>query len=163
MGKKKLDWGILGGGGDSLIGILQVAASLSINDNYEIVGAVFNVDFEGKAWQLQKRLMFPTHSVFIQIDTLFRKNELPETKRSFRFAYFNPVTFAFPHGKKIVRKGFHVICEKPMTTSCRRSKKYYKQPLRKAGTVFVYQTYGYPMVREMRERIQAGELGKIHK
>ena len=40
---KKIRLGILGGGGDSLIGILHRAAS-QINDNYEVVGAVFNPD-----------------------------------------------------------------------------------------------------------------------
>ena len=37
---KKIRLGILGGGGDSLIGVLHRVASF-INDNYEIVGAVF--------------------------------------------------------------------------------------------------------------------------
>jgi predicted dehydrogenase len=57
-----------------------------------------------------------------------------------------------------------VICEKPMTTSLEEAK-ILQAAHKKAGTVFVLtHTYtGYPMVREMRERIKAGELGKIHK
>ena len=42
---EKIRLGILGGGGDSLIGVLHRVASF-INDNYEIVGAVFNPNFE---------------------------------------------------------------------------------------------------------------------
>ena len=42
---KKLRLGVLGGSGDSLIGILHRVAS-QINDNYEIVAAVFTPDFE---------------------------------------------------------------------------------------------------------------------
>ena len=42
---KKIRLGILGGGGDSLIGILhRVAAHMF--DNYEIVGAVFRPDHQ---------------------------------------------------------------------------------------------------------------------
>ena len=38
---KKIRLGILGGGGDSLIGVLHRVAAF-INDNYEIVGAVMS-------------------------------------------------------------------------------------------------------------------------
>ena len=42
--KYKIRLGILGGGGDSLIGIVHRIAS-SMHDSYEIVGGVFNPDF----------------------------------------------------------------------------------------------------------------------
>ncbi|MEN8665928.1 MAG: gfo/Idh/MocA family oxidoreductase, partial [Flavobacteriaceae bacterium] len=42
---QKIRLGILGGGGDSLIGVLHRVASF-INDNYEIVGGVFNPVWE---------------------------------------------------------------------------------------------------------------------
>ena len=42
---KKIRLGVLGGGGDSLIGVLHRVAS-HINDNYEIVGGCFNPDFK---------------------------------------------------------------------------------------------------------------------
>ena len=41
---KKIRLGILGGGGDSLIGVLHRVAS-SMFDRYEIIGGVFNPDF----------------------------------------------------------------------------------------------------------------------
>ena len=50
---KKIRLGILGGGGDSLIGILHRVAA-QINDNYEIVGAVFNPDFKRVSILLNK-------------------------------------------------------------------------------------------------------------
>ena len=42
--KNKIRLGILGGGGDSLIGIVHRIAS-SKHDSYEIIGGVFNPDF----------------------------------------------------------------------------------------------------------------------
>ena len=45
MPNKKIRLGILGGGGDSLIGVLHRIAS-SMHDNYEIVGGVFNPEHE---------------------------------------------------------------------------------------------------------------------
>jgi predicted dehydrogenase len=66
--------------------------------------------------------------------------------------------------KKLLDNGFHVICEKPMTTTYEEAK-ILQDAHKKAGTVFaVTHTYtGYPMVRQMREMIKAGALGKIHK
>jgi hypothetical protein len=42
--KNKIRLGILGGGGDSFIGIVHRIAS-SMHDSYEIIGGVFNPDF----------------------------------------------------------------------------------------------------------------------
>jgi len=43
--KNKIRLGILGGGGDSLIGIVHRIAS-SMHDVYEITGGVFNPNFQ---------------------------------------------------------------------------------------------------------------------
>ena len=42
--KSKIRLGILGGGGDSLIGIVHRIAS-SMHDSYTIIGGVFNPDY----------------------------------------------------------------------------------------------------------------------
>ena len=42
---KKIRLGILGGGGDSLIGVLHRVAS-SMFDRYEIIGGVFNPNYK---------------------------------------------------------------------------------------------------------------------
>ena len=59
---KKIRLGILGGGGDSLIGILHRVAS-QINDNYEIVGAVFNPSFEDNI-AFAKEIDVPTDRIY---------------------------------------------------------------------------------------------------
>jgi len=160
---KKIRLGILGGGGDSLIGILHRVAS-QINDNYEIVGAVFNVDFE-ESMAFAKKIDVPTNRIYPDFDTFIQEEmKLPETERIQVCSILTPNFLHFPMAKKLLENGFHVICEKPMTTSLEEAK-ILQAAHKKAGTVFVLtHTYtGYPMVREMRERIKAGELGKIHK
>ena len=55
---QKIKWGVLGGGGDSLIGVLhRVAASMF--DAYELLGAVFNPDIE-KSMEYAKELGIKT-------------------------------------------------------------------------------------------------------
>lgn len=160
---KKIRLGILGGGGNSLIGILHRAAS-QINDNYEIVGAVFNANFEENL-AFAKQIDVPTNRVYQDFDTLVTEEmKLPKDQRIQVCAILTPNFLHFSMAKKLLDHGFHVICEKPMTTSLAEAK-ILQEAHQKAGTVFALtHTYtGYPMVREMRERIKAGELGKIHK
>ena len=160
---KKLRLGILGGGGDSLIGVLHRVAS-HINDNYIITGAVFNPDFKlNKAFA--REIDVPLNRVYTDFDTFIEEEmKLPESERIQVCSVLTPNFLHFPMAKKLLDNGFHVICEKPMTTSLEEAKILQKAH-KNAGTVFALtHTYtGYPMVRQMREMIKAGALGKIHK
>lgn len=160
---KKIRLGILGGGGDSLIGVLHRVAS-QINDNYEIVGAVFNPDFEANV-AFAKEIDVPTNRIYKDFDTLVEEElKLPESERIQVCSVLTPNFLHFPMAKKLLENGFHVICEKPMTTTYEEAK-ILQATLEKAKTVFaVTHTYtGYPMVRQMREMIKSGAIGKIHK
>jgi predicted dehydrogenase len=155
--------GILGGGGDSLIGVLhRVAAHMF--DSYEIVGAVFSPVHE-ESLAFARQIDLPTDRIYPDFDTLVASEmKLPESERMEVCAVLTPNFLHFPMAKKLLEHGFHVICEKPMTTTYEEAK-ILAETHRSAGTVFaVTHTYtGYPMVRQMREMIRAGELGKIHK
>ncbi|WP_127022924.1 Gfo/Idh/MocA family protein [Flagellimonas beolgyonensis] len=160
---KKIRLGILGGGGDSLIGVLHRVASF-INDNYEIVGAVFNPNFEDNL-EFAKQIDIPTNRIYKDFDTLVaEEKKLPEDERIQVCSILTPNFLHFPMAKKLLENGFNVICEKPMTTTYEEAK-ILQATLEKAGTVFaVTHTYtGYPMVRQMREMIKDGVIGKVHK
>ena len=160
---KKIRLGILGGGGDSLIGVLHRVAS-HINDNYQITGAVFNPNFEDNL-AFAKEIDIPLNRIYKDFDTLIEEElKLPEDERIQVCSILTPNFLHYPMAKKLLDNGFHVICEKPMTTSLEEAKDLQKS-YEKAGTVFALtHTYtGYPMVRQMREMIKAGALGKIHK
>jgi predicted dehydrogenase len=160
---KKIRLGIIGGGGDSLIGVLHRVAS-HINDNYQIVGGVFNPVFE-KNMEFAKEIDVPTNRIYRDFDTLIEEEiKLPKEERMQVCSVLTPNFLHFPMAKKLLDNGFHVICEKPMTTTLEEAKNL-QEAHKKAGTVFaVTHTYtGYPMVRQMREMIKDGALGKIHK
>lgn len=160
---KKIRLGILGGGGDSLIGVLHRVAS-HINDNYQITGAVFNIDFEeNKAFA--QEIDVPLNRIYKDFDTFIAEEmKLPKEERIQVCSVLTPNFLHFPMAKKLLDNGFHVICEKPMTTTLEEAK-ILQQAHKKAGTVFALtHTYtGYPMVRQMREMIKEGALGNIHK
>jgi len=160
---KKIRLGILGGGGDSLIGILHRVAS-HINDNYQIVGAVFNPDHE-QSIAFANEIDIPTNRIYKDFDTLIEEElKLSEDERIQVCSVQTPNFLHFPMAKKLLDNGFHVICEKPMTMDYAEAKEL-EAAHKKSGKVFALtHTYtGYPMVRQMREMIKNGELGRIHK
>ncbi|RPE00187.1 gfo/Idh/MocA family oxidoreductase [Aureibaculum marinum] len=160
---KKIRLGILGGGGDSLIGILHRVAS-QINDNYEIVGAVFNQNHD-KSIKFAKEIDLPTNRIYKDYNTLIEEElKLPKEERIQVCSILTPNFLHFPMAKKLLENGFHVICEKPLTTTYDEAK-ILQNILDNSNLVFaVTHTYtGYPMTRQMREMIKSGTIGKVQK
>jgi len=159
----KIRLGILGGGGDSLIGVLHRVAS-HMFDRYEITGGVFNPDFKENI-KFAKHIGVNTDRVYIDFDT-FIKEEIKKSLED-RIEVVSVLTPNFLHfhmAKKLLENGFHVICEKPLTTSYEEAKEL--EALQKKNNAIFAVTYtytGYPMVRHMKHMIAAGELGEIQK
>ena len=67
--------------------------------------------------------------------------------------------------RKLIRAGFHVICEKPVTTTAAEATQLAELLSGHASLIFaVAYTYtGYPMVRQMRDMLREGAIGAIHK
>jgi predicted dehydrogenase len=68
----------------------------------------------------------------------------------------------FPVAKAFLKRGIHVICDKPLTTTLRDARKL-AELVEKSGKVFAltHNYTGYPMVRQAREMVAAGALGDI--
>jgi predicted dehydrogenase len=160
---KKIKLGVLGGGGDSLIGILHRVAS-SMFDKFEFVGGVFNPDHE-ESKKFAQELGIGTDRVYKDLNHLIAEEaKLPEDERIKVVSILTPNFLHFPMAKQLLENGFNVICEKPMTTSYEEAK-ILEDTLNKSKTIFaVTYTYtGYPMIRQMKEMIAAGEIGEIQK
>jgi len=159
----KIRLGILGGGGDSLIGVLHRVAS-SMFDQFQIIGGVFNPNWEENIGFAEK-IGIPTNRIYKDFDTLVEEElKLPEASRIQVVSILTPNFLHFSMAKKLLENGFHVICEKPMTTTYDEAK-ILESTLQKSNTVFaVTYTYtGYPMVRQMREMIASHAIGKVQK
>lgn len=160
---QKIRLGILGGGGDSLIGVLHRIASFT-NDNYEIVGGVFNPNWEENIG-FAKQIGLPLHRIYKDFDTLITEElKLPATERIQVCSILTPNFLHFPMAKKLMENGFHVICEKPMTNTYQEAKILASLQAKKGVVFGLTHTYtGYPMVRQIREMIKNGELGTLQK
>lgn len=160
---KKIHLGILGGGGDSLIGVLHRVASF-INDNYEITGAVFNPVWEENIGFAEK-IGIPTNRIYPDFDTLIAEElKLPADERIQVCSILTPNFLHFPMAKKLLENGFHVICEKPMTNTYEEAK-ILADLVAATGLHFALtHTYtGYPLVRQLREMVHSGAIGKVQK
>jgi predicted dehydrogenase len=160
---KKLRLGIIGGGGDSLIGVLHRIASF-MNDNYQITGAVFNPDYKLNI-DFAQEIDIPTDRIYRDFDTFIESEmKLDKEERIQVVSVLTPNFLHFPMAKKLLENGFHIICEKPMTTTLQEAE-ILKEIAQTKNTIFaVTYTYtGYPMVRQLKSMIADRKLGKIQK
>ena len=159
----KIRLGVLGGGGDSLIGVLHRVASF-MYDRYEIVGGVFNPDYEENL-KFAKQIGINTERVYRDFDEFIElESAKPLSERMEVVSVLTPNFLHYPMAKKLLENGFNVICEKPLTTSLTEAKEL--EALQKKNNAIFAVTYtytGYPMVREMKNMIANGVIGEIHK
>jgi len=159
----KIRWGVLGGGGDSLIGVLhRVAASMF--DAYQLTGAVFNPDFETNV-AFAKEIGIPTDRIYKDFDTMVAEElKLPEEERIQVFSVLTPNFLHFPMAKKLLENGFNVICEKPMTMTYAEALELEAIQKKNNNIFALTHTYtGYPMVRQMKKMIADGVIGDVQK
>ena len=163
MPNKKIRLGILGGGGDSLIGVLHRIAS-SMHDNYEIVGGVFNPEHE-ESLKFARHLGLDENRVYKDYQTFINEEiKLDSEKRIEVVSVLTPNFLHFPMAKMLLENDFHVICEKPLTTTYAEAKELFMIKESKDLVFAVTYTYtGYPMVRQMTKMVANGEIGKVHK
>jgi len=159
----KIRLGVLGGGGDSLIGVLHRVASF-MYDRYEIVGGVFNPDYEENL-KFAEQIGINTDRVYRDFDEFIKlESAKPLSERMEAVSVLTPNFLHYPMAKKLLENGFNVICEKPLTTSLAEAKEL--EALQKKNNAIFAVTYtytGYPMVREMKNMIANGVIGEIHK
>ena len=159
----KIRLGILGGGGDSLIGVVHRIAS-QMFDKFEIVGGVFNPDFKTNL-DFAKKIDLSTNRVYEDFETLIKEeNKLPSDERMQVISILTPNFLHFPMAKKLIQNGYNIICEKPLTTSYDEALEL--DLLQKENNCVFAVTYtytGYPMVRQMKQMIADGVIGEVQK
>jgi len=160
---RKIRLGILGGGGDSLVGILHRIAT-SMHNKYEIVGGVFNPNFDENL-KFAKEIGLNENRIYEDFEKMIEEElKLEPEKRMEVISILTPNFLHYPMAKKLLENNFNVICEKPMTTSYEEAKELDRINKEKQLVFAVTYTYtGYPMVRQMKNMIESGDIGDIQK
>jgi len=89
---------------------------------------------------------------------------LPAGRRMDFVAIVTPNHMHFPPAKMALEHGFHVLSDKPATFNLSEAKKL-ADIVKKTGLLYglTHNYTGYPLVKEAREMVQSGKLGKIRK
>ena len=97
----KIKLGILGGGGDSLIGVLHRVAS-QMHDRYEIVGGVFNPNYNENI-KFAEQIGVNRDRVYNDFDTLVAEEiQKPKEERIEVISILTPNFLHFPMAKKLI-------------------------------------------------------------
>ncbi|HKJ91012.1 MAG TPA: Gfo/Idh/MocA family oxidoreductase [Oceanipulchritudo sp.] len=161
--KRKLRMGMVGGGEGAFIGgVHRMAANL--DGQMELVAGCFSSDAEksqrsGEALYLDPGRVYGTYAEMAE-----KEAALPETERIDFVSIVVRNDLHFAVAKTFLEAGFHVICDKPMTHSLEEGLEL-REVVRDSGKVFVltHNYTGYPMVKEAREQVRCGNLGKLLK
>jgi predicted dehydrogenase len=160
---RKLRMGMVGGGAGAFIGsIHRIAATM--DGEIELVCGAFSSDPQkskdsGIALNLDPSRVYASYHEMISSE-----KELPEDVRMDIVSIVTPNHVHFEPAKLALENGFHVVLDKPMTFDLAEAKEL-KSIIEKTGKYFcLTHTYtGYPMVKEAREQVKNGRLGKIRK
>ncbi len=154
-----LNWGLIGGGEGSQIGFThRIGAEL--DGKFRFVAGALDVD-PTRSRDYGKRLGLPEDRAYGNWKEMLEA-ESARKDRIDLVTVATPNETHFEISKAFLEKGFHVFCEKPLTTDLEDAKTLVKtaRELNRVNAVnFGYS--GYPLVRQMRAAIQRGELGKI--
>jgi predicted dehydrogenase len=159
----KLKLGMIGGGQGAFIGAVHRIAA-RMDDEYELVCGAFSSDAE-KAKASGLLLGLSSDRVYTSYQQLIEKEkQLPEDERVQVISIVTPNHLHFAPAKLALKNGFHVILDKPMTFSLAEAKELEKVVKATGKRFCLTHTYtGYPMVKEARQVIAEGKLGKIRK
>nr|WP_293839661.1 Gfo/Idh/MocA family oxidoreductase [uncultured Arsenicibacter sp.] len=155
--------GMVGGGLDAFIGAVHRRAA-GFDNEIELVCGCFSQSPD-KSKATGRALYLPEERVYSSYEEMIlREKELPEGERMDFISIVTPNHMHFPPAKMALENGFHVICDKPMTLNLAEAKELVGI-VEQSGLVFglTHNYTGYPMVKEARDMVRSGKLGKIRK
>jgi len=159
----KVRMGMVGGGEGAFIGgIHRMAAAM--DGEIELVCGAFSSDPERSAQSGAMLYLEPERVYGDYRQMMSAEAALPADQRMQFVAIVTPNDLHFPVAEAALGAGFHVLSDKPATLSLAQALQL-RERVRDSGLLYgLTHTYtGYPLVKEARERISRGELGKIRK
>ncbi|MDB5230164.1 MAG: oxidoreductase [Chitinophagaceae bacterium] len=154
---------MIGGGPGAFIGAVHRIAA-SMDGLTELVAGAFSSD-PAKSAQTGHDLNLSESRVYGSYKEMIEKEKsLPENERIDFISIVTPNHLHFEPAKLALENGFHVVLDKPMTFNLKEAEEL-KKIADASGKYFcLTHTYtGYPMVKEAKQQIAAGKLGKIRK
>ncbi len=149
--------GMVGGGKDAFIGAVHRLAA-RLDGKYDIVAGALSSTPE-KSLESGAALGLPR--VYEDFKSMaIREARLKEGIEAVSIVTPNHVHYAA--AREFLKRGIHVICDKPLTSTLSDAKKLVKAAEDSDALFILTHNYtGYPMVRQAREMIASGEIGAV--
>jgi predicted dehydrogenase len=156
---RRLRLGMVGGGRGAFIGAVhRIAARL--DDRYTLVAGALSRD--------PANAIASAADLFIAPDRAYADFRTMATTEAARPDGIDAVAIVTPNSshhaiaRAFLDAGIHVICDKPLTTTLDDARDLVAA-VRASGRIFAltHNYTGYPMVRQARAMVEAGELGAI--
>lgn len=151
--------GMVGGGEGAFIGgVHRIAARL--DGDFMLVAGAFSATPE-KALRSGRALGLPDARIYPDFTAMAtREGRLKDGIEA--VAIVTPNHMHAPVARAFLRRGIHVICDKPLTASLPEAKKLARLAEQAQALFVLTHNYtGYPMVRQARAMIADGALGQI--
>jgi predicted dehydrogenase len=158
-GKRRIRLGMVGGGPGAFIGAVHRIAA-RMDDHYDLVAAALSSDPTRSRAAAQDLHIAPDRAYGSY--TEMARAEAARPDRIDAVAIVTPNNLHYPMAKTFVEGGFHVICDKPLTTTLEEALDL-AAIVKRSNVIFglTHNYTGYPMVRQARQMIADGQLGKI--
>ena len=159
--KRKIRMGMVGGGPGSFIGAVHRMAA-NLDGQIELVCGCFSSS-PAKSLETGRSLYLPEDRIYGSYQEMMeREAVLPEGERMDFVSIVTPNDMHFAPALLALEKGFDVAMDKPMTYTLDEAKQLRDKVKESGRLLLLTHTYtGYPMVKEARERVRRGDLGKI--
>jgi len=163
MVQRVLRMGMIGGGRDAFIGAVHRAAACLDGGVAFTAGALSSTPQKalasGRDLGLDDRRNYESWTQMVEAESA-----LPPNERVDFVAIVTPNDVHFPVAQAFAQSGIHVVCDKPMVHTSEQAEALVRTA-RQANVVFAvtYNYSGYPMVKQARQMVGAGELGELRK
>ena len=161
--ERLLRFGMVGGGPGAFIGAVHNRAA-TLDGLATMTAGAFSSDPEksrrqGAAYGLAPGRIYATYD-----EMASREAALPANERIDFVSIVTPNHLHFPVARAFIERGFHVVCDKPLTTTLEDAEELCRL-VTKHDVVFAltHAYVAYPMVKQARALVQRGDLGTVRK
>ncbi|HVE16188.1 MAG TPA: Gfo/Idh/MocA family oxidoreductase, partial [Chthoniobacterales bacterium] len=160
---RKLRYGMVGGGKDSFIGAVHRMA-VNLDGQVDLVAGCLSSSEEKARLSGEALFLAPDRTYTSFTEMAKREAALPEGERIDFVSIVTPNHMHLPVALAFLEQGINVVCDKPMTLTLDEAKTL-RDAVQRSGKIFAltHNYTGYPMVKEAREIVRRGEIGKILK
>jgi len=160
---RKLRMGMVGGGRGAFIGAVHRMAA-RLDGEIDLVAGCFSSDpakskASGADFHLDPTRVYASYAEMARAESA-----LPADRRIDFVSIVTRNNTHFAVAKAFLEAGIHVVCDKPLCFTLKEGR-LLRQIVQKSGLVFAltHNYTGYPMVKEAREWVRSGKLGRILK